>query len=642
MSLTMDSYSTFIHKSRYARWLDTENRRENWDETINRYLDHFGPHIDKLPEGTRERLYGAIHSTDVMPSMRALMSAGRALEKDNVAGFNCAYLTCDHPRAFDEMCYILMCGTGVGFSVERQYINKLPEVAEEFHVSDTTIAVMDSKIGWAKSFKQLLAMLWAGEVPKWDTSRVREAGARLKVFGGRASGPEPLEDLFAYTVNLFRNAAGRKLTSYECHLLCCKIADIVVVGGVRRSALIGLSNLSDDRIRRAKHGNWYDKNPELALANNSTCYTEKPDFESYMDEWASLYKSKSGERGLFSRIACQKKAAENGRRDAVHFFGCNPCSEIILRPNQFCNLSEIVVRAGDTFKELREKAEVAAILGTLQATQVDFRYLRPVWRKNTEEECLLGVSLTGVMDNQVMSGVLDGKHGFSAKGFKQKHLKDILTDLRDIVVFENKCTAKKLGINQATATTCIKPSGTVSQLVDSASGIHKRYAPFYIRRVRNDKKDPISDLLIAQGVPHEEDKMNPATMIFSFPKRAPEGSVVEGQGTSLEFLKLIDTYNKYWCEHKVSATVHYKDDEFLGIGQYLWDTFDTMSGVSLLPYDGHTYQQAPYEKISEETYEAMKSQEIEVDWSQLVNFESTDTTTGTQELACSGAKGCEI
>ena len=491
----MDAYQQYIHKSRYARYLPEEQRRETWEETVNRYINYW---VDKghLNDFEVTEIFDAISKLDVMPSMRALMTAGEALTRDNVAGFNCSYLPIDHPKAFDEMMYVLMCGTGVGFSVERQYIAKLPDVAETFHATDTVINVDDSKIGWAKSFRELVSLLYSGQVPRWDVSGVRPAGSTLKTFGGRASGPEPLVDLFKFTIELFQGSAGRKLSSLECHDLCCKIAQIVVVGGVRRSALISLSNLTDDRIRRAKSGQWWVDNPQRGLSNNSACYTEKPDFEAFLNEWTSLYESRSGERGVFSRVASQKQAALNERRDATYDFGTNPCSEIILRPYQFCNLSEVVVRSSDTLASLKRKVRVATILGTLQATLTDFRYLRKIWRLNTEEEALLGVSLTGIMDHPMLSGRKD-----------KAKLKKWLTEMRNEAIVTNEQWAKKLGINPSTAITAIKPSGTVSQLVDSASGIHPRYSSQYIRRVRADSRDPLCSVLEAAGVPVEDDLM---------------------------------------------------------------------------------------------------------------------------------------
>ena len=621
----MDAYQQYIHKSRYARYLPAEQRRESWEETVKRYVDYWG---EKLPEKEHKEVFKAIHDLDVMPSMRALMTAGEALDRDNVAGFNCSYLPIDHPKAFDEMMYVLMCGTGVGFSVERQYVQKLPEVAETFHETDTVINVADSKIGWAKSFRELVSLLYSGQIPQWDTSRVRPAGSALRVFGGRASGPEPLLELFRFTVDLVQAAAGRKLSSVECHDLCCKIAQIVVVGGVRRSALISLSNLTDDRLRRCKHGQWWVDNPQRGLANNSACYTEKPDFEAFLNEWTSLYESRSGERGVFSRVASQKQAARNERRDATFDFGTNPCSEIILRPYQFCNLSEVVVRQTDTLADLKRKVRVAAILGTLQATLTDFRYLRKVWKNNTEEEALLGVSLTGIMDHPTLSGRRD-------KGV----LKTWLTELKEEAIKANAEWAKRLGINVSTAITAVKPSGTVSQLVDSASGIHPRYSDQYIRRVRADSRDPLCQVLEAAGVPVEDDVMSPTTKVFSFPIKSPDGAVVASEMGAMEQLELWEIYQDHWCEHKPSMTCYYRDNEFLEVGQWLYNKFDKISGVSFLPYSEHTYQQAPYEPIDLETYEKLKKEFPEsIDWT---ISENSDMTEGSQQLACTG-NNCEL
>ena len=623
----MDAYQQYIHKSRYARYLPDEQRRETWEETIDRYLN-FWVEKGKLTLEEANGMFKDIHDLDVMPSMRALMTAGEALDRDNVAGFNCSYLPIDHPKAFDEMMYVLMCGTGVGFSVERQYVSKLPEVAEEFHDTDTVIHVADSKIGWAKAYRELISLLYSGQLPKWDVSGVRSAGAALKTFGGRASGPEPLVDLFNFTVDVFREAHGRKLSSIECHDLCCKIAQIVVVGGVRRSALISLSNLTDDRLRRCKSGQWWQDNPQRGLANNSACYTEKPDFEAFLNEWKSLYESRSGERGMFSRVASQKQAAKNDRRDATYDFGTNPCSEIILRPYQFCNLSEVVVRATDTLSDLKRKVRVATILGTLQATLTDFRYLRKVWKNNTEEEALLGVSLTGIMDHPTLSGRRD-------KGV----LKTWLTELREEAIGTNKSWADRLAINTSTAITAVKPSGTVSQLVDSASGIHPRYAHQYIRRVRADARDPLCAVLEAAGIPVEDDVMSPSTKVFSFPIQSPEGAVVASEMGAMEQLELWEIYQDFWCEHKPSMTCYYRDDEFLEVGQWLYNKFDKISGVSFLPYSEHTYQQAPYEPIDLETYEKLKAEFPEtIDWN---ISENSDMTEGSQTLACTG-NNCEI
>jgi len=623
----MDAYQQYIHKSRYARYLPEEKRRESWEETVNRYLG-FWVEQDKLTAKEAEDIFMQISKMEVMPSMRALMTAGEALSRDNVAGFNCAYLPIDHPKAFDEMMYILMCGTGVGFSVERQYVQKLPEVAEELFDTDSVIHVSDSKIGWAKSFRELIAMLYTGQVPKWDVEGVRPAGAALKTFGGRASGPEPLVDLFQFTVEVFRASAGRRLSSIECHDLCCKIAQIVVVGGVRRSALISLSNLTDDRLRRSKSGQWWVDHPERGLANNSACYTEKPDFEAFLNEWQSLYQSRSGERGVFSRVASQRQAARNERRDTNHDFGTNPCSEIILRPNQFCNLSEVVVRPEDTLGSLRLKVRTAAILGTLQATLTDFRYLRKIWKDNTEEEALLGVSLTGIMDHPVMSGRR-----------KREDLKKWLTDLKEEAIATNKKWAKRLGINASTAITAVKPSGTVSQLVDSASGIHPRYSEQYIRRVRADSRDPLCSVLEAAGVPVEDDVMSPTTKVFSFPVKSPKNAVLATEMGAMEQLLLWEIYQDYWCEHKPSMTCYYRDDEFLEVGQWLYNKFDKVSGISFLPYSEHTYQQAPYEPVDKKTFSKLVADfPKSIEWNVS---EASDMTEGSQQLACTG-NSCEI
>ena len=619
-------YQQYIHKSRYARYLPDLKRRETWGETVNRYLNFWVNRGVKFTDVEKVTLFDTIFSMEVMPSMRALMTAGEALDRDNVAGFNCSYITIDSPRAFDEMMYILMCGTGVGFSVERQYISNLPTVAEDFHETETVIHIADSKIGWAKSYRELVSLLYSGQLPRWDASRVRPSGSPLNTFGGRASGPEPLIDLFNFTVNIFKGASGRKLTSLECHDLCCKIAQIVVVGGVRRSALISLSNLTDDRIRRAKHGQWWVDEPQRALSNNSACYTEKPDFEAFLNEWSSLYESRSGERGIFSRVASQKQAARNGRRDSEYDFGTNPCSEIILRPNQFCNLSEVVVRPNDTVEDLKRKVRNATILGTLQATLTDFRYLRRIWEKNTSEEALLGVSLTGILDNPLMT-------------LKNKNLPTVLEWLRDEAIKTNKEWSKKLNIEQSTAITCVKPSGTVSQLVDSASGIHGRYAPHYIRRVRADSRDPLCTVLDEAGVPSEIDVTSPTTKVFSFPQQAPKKAVFASEQTGMEQLELWKIYQEYWCEHKPSITVYYRDDEYLAIGDWIYNNFNDVSGISFLPYSDHTYEQAPYEQITKEEYDKqMKGFPTEFNWD---IEEESDTTEGSQTLACVG-NSCEI
>ena len=621
-------YQAFIHTSRYARWLDDEQRRESWSETVNRYITNLVQ--DKVDTQTADAIETAILDLEVMPSMRALMTAGPALTRDNTAGYNCSYLPVDDPKAFDEAMFILLCGTGVGFSVERQYIRKLPEVPELMFESDTTIIVKDSKEGWAKALRQLIALLYSGEIPKWDVSNVRPAGAKLKTFGGRASGPAPLVDLFNFVVSVFKNAAGRKLSSLECHDVMCFIGQIVVVGGVRRSAMISLSNLSDDRMRHAKSGEWWNNNPQRALANNSVSYTEKPDSMSFMREWMALVESGSGERGIFNREASKKQAAKNGRRDDTYDFGTNPCSEIILRPYQFCNLTEVVVRATDTIEDLVRKVRLATILGTIQSTYTNFPYLRKVWQRNTEEERLLGVSLTGVMDNPLMN-------------LKNAGLEATLEHLKGIAVETNKIWAERLGIPVAAAITCNKPSGTVSQLCDSASGIHARHSPYYIRRVRGDIKDPLTQFMIDQGIPAEPEAFKPdQTMVFSFPVKAPEGAMVTEDISAIDQLKMWLAYQRAWCEHKPSVTINVKQDEWFEVGAFVYEHFDEMSGVSFLPYNEHTYQQAPYEEIGKSEYDELLSlMPTSIDWAKLKEYEAEDNTAGSQTLACSGGS-CEI
>ena len=626
----MTDYMSFIHTSRYARWLEGEGRRESWSETVSRYVDNVVARNEGVDKDTAKELEQAILSLSVMPSMRAMMAAGPALDRDNTAGYNCSYLPVDDPKSFDEAMFILLCGTGVGFSVERQFISKLPEVPEKLFNSDTTIVVKDSKEGWAKALRQIIALLYSGEVPKWDVSKVRPAGAKLKTFGGRASGPAPLIELFNFVVAKFKTAQGRKLSSVECHDIMCKIGEVVVVGGVRRSAMISLSNLSDDRMRHAKSGAWWENEPQRALANNSVSYTEKPDALSFMREWMALVESGSGERGIFNRQASKVQAAKNGRRDANYEFGTNPCSEIILRPYQFCNLTECVIRATDTLQDLERKVELATILGTIQSTLTKFPYLRKVWQNNTEEERLLGVSLTGIMDNTLMTT-------------KNSGLEATLEHLREVAVATNAKWAEKLGIPVAAAITCVKPSGTVSQLVDSASGIHARHSEYYIRTVRGDKKDPLTQFMIDQGIPSEPCVMKPdSTVVFSFPQKAPEGAVVTSDMTAIEQLEMWLAYQRAWCEHKPSVTINVKADEWFEVGAFVYKHFDEMSGVSFLPYSEHTYQQAPYQEVGKSDYETMLSiMPTAIDWSKLSEYEVEDNTAGSQTLACSG-DSCEI
>jgi ribonucleoside-diphosphate reductase alpha chain len=627
------NYQSFIHMSRYSRWLEEEQRRETWEETIDRYLSFMVNHLsnnytyDLFGEELSE-IRNAMLNLEVLGSMRALMTAGPALARENVAGYNCSYLPIDSPRSFDECLYILMNGTGVGFSVERQYIAKLPTIPDvEFEQTDDVVSVADSKEGWARGLRDLISLLYTNRIPKIDTSKVRPAGERLKIFGGRASGPAPLEELFDFTIQTFKKAQGRKLNSVECHDIMCKIGQVVVVGGVRRSALISLSNLTDERMRMAKSGEWWVDNQQRALSNNSVCYTEKPDMGIFMKEWLSLYESKSGERGIFNRVSAQEKASSNGRRDGSIDFGTNPCCEIILRPYQFCNLSEVICRADDTIATLKEKIKIATILGTFQSTLTDFGYLRKRWKDTTEEERLLGVSLTGIMDCPT---VYDASP-------------EALQQLRDVAIKTNKKLAEKLGINHSTAVTCVKPSGTVSQLVDAASGIHARHNPYYVRTVRGDNKDPLTMFLKDKGIPAEPDFTAPDSVtVFSFPMKSPDNAVCRYDMGAIEqlelWLKIADNY----CEHKPSVTISVKEHEWFEVGSWCWNHFDSLSGISFLPFSDHTYKQAPYQDINAEDYNKLsKGMPPAIDWYELQEYERGDTTSGSQELACTGGV-CEV
>lgn len=625
----MNDYEKFIAISRYARWVPAEGRRETWEETVDRYMGEIvSDHIDdpELFDEIRE----AILTRSVMPSMRSMMTAGKAAQRDNTCMYNCSYLPVDDLKSFDEAMFILLCGTGVGFSVERQSIAKLPEIPDNMYDSDTVVAVQDSKEGWAKALRQVIALLFAGEIPRWDVSKVRPAGSKLKTFGGRASGPAPLESLFRFVIDTVVKAKGRKLSSIECHDIMCKIGEVVVVGGVRRSAMISLSNLSDDRMRHAKAGNFWESNAQRSLANNSVAYTEKPDMQSFMREWQSLMESGTGERGIFNRQASKAQAAKNGRRDPDFEFGTNPCSEIILRPYQFCNLTEIVVREEDTTISLERKAQLATILGTIQSSYTHFPYLRKVWQRNTEEERLLGVSLTGIMDNPLMTSA-------------NKGLEKTLEHLRGITVATNEKWATELDIPVSAAITCVKPSGTVSQLVNSASGIHPRHSQYYIRTVRADNNDPLTLFMHDEGVPNEPDLMKPqSTTVFSFPMKAPKGCVTRDDMTAIDQLETWLTYQRHWCEHKPSITVSVREDEWMEVGAFVYKHFDEMSGVSFLPHSDHTYQQAPYQEVTEEFYkEEMLHMPKSIDWSRLSEYEVEDNTSGSQSLACS-SDSCEL
>lgn len=634
-----NAFQQFIHTSRYARWDDEKGRRETWEETVDRYMEFMDEHLRKnndyeIPVNQFNKVRKAILEMRVLPSMRSLMTAGPALAKNNISGFNCSFVPVDSPRAFDEILYILMHGTGVGFTVESNNVDKLPAVADEFEDTATIIVVEDSKEGWQKAFKELVAMLYAGNVPTWDVSKVRAKGERLKTFGGRASGPEPLVKLFEFTQRLFVNAAGRKLTALECHDLVCKIAEIVVVGGVRRSALISLSDINDQEIAKSKSGAWWHENSQRSLANNSAVYTRKPEADVFLREWTGLVESKSGERGLFNRAAAAKAAGRSGRRTTEGIaFGTNPCSEIVLRPYQFCNLSTIPVQGEDTLEDLMEKVEIATILGTWQSTLTNFKGIRSIWKKNTEEERLLGVSMTGIFGNALLNGRIEG-------------LEQRLESLRDHAVKTNAVLADEIGIARSAAVTCVKPEGTTSSLTLTSSGIHPWHSQYYIRTVRGDKKDPLTQFLMDSGIPYEDDLMNKdATVVFSYPTKAPDGALTRNDFTAIEHLELWLKYQRHWCEHKPSVTISVKDDEWISVAAWVYDHFDEISGVSFLPYSDHTYAQAPYQEITKEEYDAaVAAMPTDIMWTLLGHYEESDEAViGGRELACSGnAGGCDV
>ena len=631
-------YENFIALSRYAKWVEAEGRRETWGETVDRYFsfmtNHLAENYNYIPnEKLVAELKDFVFQRNVMPSMRSVMTSGAALERDNVSGYNCAFLPVDSPRSFDETMYVLMCGTGVGFSVEYKYINKLPAVPEKLEKSDTVIVVEDSKQGWAKAYRELLALLWTGHIPAIDVSKVRPAGARLKTMGGRSSGPQPLVNLFDFTIAKFKNATGRNLKPIECHDIMCKIGEVVVVGGVRRSAMISLSNINDIEMAQAKSGNWWEQSPQRALSNNSVAYSRKPEMEQFIAEWKSLYDSKSGERGIYNVAAAQAQASKFGRRDPEIHYGTNPCSEIILRPYQFCNLSEVVLRENDTKKQIERKVELATILGTWQSTLTDFKYLRKIWKDNTEEERLLGVSLTGQFGHKFMSGKED-----------LVSLEAFLMTLRDKAREVNREESSKIGIPESAAITCVKPSGTVSQLVGVSSGMHPWHSPYYIRTVRGSKGDPISTFLKEVGIPVEDDVMKPnETYVFSFPVKAPEGAIVRNDLTAIDHLNIWLVYQRAWCEHKPSITVSVKEDEWMEVGAWVYKNFDEVSGISFLPHSEHTYKQAPYQEISKEDYDALVAKMPKnIRWEDLSFYETEDGTSTNATLACSSDGNCEL
>jgi ribonucleoside-diphosphate reductase alpha chain len=630
-----DPYKNFIHISRYARWVEGKNRRETWTETVDRYINFMKDHLilnygyspnSKIFDEVKD----AILNHRIMPSMRALMTAGPALERDHIAAYNCSFIAVDSLRAFDEAMYVLMNGTGVGFSVESKYVDELPIISESFNQTATTIVVEDSKLGWAKALKELIALLSQGQIPEWDMSKVRPSGARLKTFGGRASGPGPLSALFTFTVDTFKNAAGRRLKPIEAHDLMCKVGEVVVVGGVRRSALISLSNLDDFEMAKAKSGSWWEKQAQRSLANNSAVYNTKPNTAQFLREWRNLYESKSGERGIYNMESVRKHVESFGRRDASLVSGTNPCGEIILRPNEFCNLTEVVISADDTREDLMEKVRLATILGTWQSTLTNFKYIRKTWKDNCEEERLLGVSLTGIYGNKITSTA-------------GKALEQLLTDMRLESVRINDHEAKKLNINPSVSITCVKPSGTVSQLVGVSSGIHPWYSEYYIRSVRGSNNDPLTQFLKDSGIPSEPDVMKPdETTVFYFPQKAPKNATITKDLTAIDHLEMWKTYRTYWTEHNPSVTINVHEDEWLRVGAWVFDNFDSIGGISFLPASEHTYKQAPYQEISKDEYEEwVKKSPSNIQWEMLSLYEKEDGTTGTQELSCVAGE-CEI
>lgn len=633
-----DPYRNFIAVSRYARWDEEKGRRENWSETVDRYVEFMLETVAKnnnykATKALREEIRSAILNHQVMPSMRALMTAGPALERENLAGYNCAFISVDSPRAFDEALYVLMNGTGLGFSVTQEDVNKLPIIDDDFHQTDTTIMVADSKLGWSKALKELVAMLYTGQVPFINTDKVRPAGARLKTFGGRASGPAPLREVLEFFIRTFKKAAGRRLTTLECHDLVCKIAEIVVVGGVRRAALISLSDLSDNKVARAKTGEWWTANPQRALANNSAIYATKPDVETFLAEWSNLIESKSGERGIFNIDSIRKHITKFGRRDPDKVQGVNPCGEIPLRPNGLCNLTEVIVEAADTKETIKEKIRIATILGTFQSTLTNFKYLRKSWRENADEERLLGVSLTGQFGNTLFNG---------SEGLDK--LSETLDELRLYAVEVNKELAAKLGINQSVAVTTVKPSGTVSQLAKSSSGMHPWHSEYYLRTVRGSNNDPLTTFLKDSGIPSEPCVMRPNdTTVLYFPTEAPKGAVTRKDLTALEHLEIWRVYRNHWTEHNPSVTISVKDEEWIDVAAWLYKNWEDAAGISFLPQTDHVYKQAPYQDVTQEEYEAwMERMPDEIHWSLLSHYEVEDTTTGSQTLACSADGGCEV
>jgi ribonucleoside-diphosphate reductase alpha chain len=632
----MSLYQQVIFKTRYARWVEEEGRRENWDETVKRYCDYFEDHLKekhshKIPRKVLKEVYDSIYNLEVMPSMRTLMTSGKALESAEVANYNCAFLVVDAVRAFSEHMYVLMCGAGSGFSVERRFTEKLPEVPEELHPSDTTIIVADSRKGWCAAYNQYLNLLFAGNIAKVNVDKVRKEGTRLKTFGGYASGPGPLLDLFKHTEEIFRGAQGRQLRPIEVFSIMCYIAQIVVVGGVRRSATIALFDKDDIEMRTAKSGYWFNdpKRKHYAMANISAVFETKPAAAEFMDIWRDLVASKAGEPGILNRKALWEGAEAIGRatryEDGSRIpYGVNPCSEIVLQPYSFCNLTGAAIRPEDTLEDIKKKVRVATIIGTWQATVTDFDYLRKVWQSNVEDERLLGVCLAGIMDHPVLSQTTEESARWE-------------NELRELAWEVNKSIAEDIGINTTASVTAIKPAGNSGELYDVASGIHPRYAPYYIRSIRQSNGDPMTEFLKATGIPHEVSVQNARDSIFYFPVKSPEGAICAKDRTAIQQLEHWLHMKRNYATHTISATVYVREHEWIAVGAWVYDNFNEVTGLSFLPYDDHIYQQAPYTPCSAEDYEKARGKmPEEIDWSLLKHFEQSDSTTVSQEFACTG------
>ena len=613
----------FIYKRTYSRWLEDEARREDWPETIERFVGFIISERPDIPDKTISKIRKYMTEFGVMPSMRFLWAAGPAAKADNTCIYNCSFAKINSVDAFAECLYVLMCGTGFGFSVEAEEVDKLPEIPEiKSGQGLPKILIEDSKNGWADSVKTLMGSLYEGQNVYFDYSAIRPEGARLLTMGGRASGPQPLVKLHDFIREIMHNAQGRKLTTIEAHDICNQIAEIVVVGGVRRSSQISLSDLDDQDMRHAKEWPFPIKR---AMANNSAVFREKPSAADFLVEWGALAKSGTGERGIFNLQAAQNKAP--ARRYAPKIQGTNPCGEIMLRDMQFCNLSEVVVREDDDLDSLLDKVETATWLGVIQSSFTDFPYLRKEWKKNCDVEALLGVSLTGQMDNHPVL------------------TSEALKALKSRVLRIARKASGILGTKMPAATTCVKPSGTVSQLVDSASGVHPRYSQYYIRRYRIAARDPLFKLMKEAGVPcspeNGQDAETATTWVLEFPVKSPEDCVTRKDVTALDQLKHYKNLQHNWCEHNASMTVYVRDDEWFEVGNWVYQNWDIINGVSFLPYDGGKYKLAPYEEIDVHTYERLIKEHPLIDYTQLSHYELEDNTQGKSEFACVGDK-CEI